>query len=88
MTGLLGSRVFRWTGNAAGDGPAGTLPLKDGAWFYLVRLAGLKSIATLRTHVVQPALGLLADQDVEVAFVKAPNVMRFLQQQNAFVLEE
>lgn len=87
-TELLGSRLFRWTGKAPGNGPAGTLPLKDGAWFYLVRLAGITNLATLRTHVVQPALGVLADQHVDTAFAKAPDVMRFRQQQNAFVLEE
>lgn len=87
-TELHGDRVFKWAGKAIGNGPAGTLSPKDSAWFYLVRLAGLTNAATLRTHVVQPALALLAEKDVEAAFAEAPDVLRFRQHGKEFVLDQ
>jgi hypothetical protein len=86
MTELRARSLFHWTGKSPGNGPSSNLPLREGAWFYVVRLSGLSNFATLRTHVVQPALSLLSDKDPAAAFAKAPDVLRFRQQQNVFVL--
>ena len=84
---LYGDRVFKWAGNIPGNGPAAALPFREAAWFYLVRLAALTNLAALRTYVVQPVLALLADTEADSAFAIAPDVLRFRQQQNTFVLD-
>lgn len=88
VTTLLSGRCFCWTGKAAGSGPADTPSLRDGAWFYVVRLAALTSFLELRKLVVQPALALLKGTPVDEALASAAGVMRFRQQGKEFVLDE
>jgi hypothetical protein len=84
---LRGDRVFKWAGNIPGNGPAAMLPLREAAWFYLVPLTALTNLAALRTYIVQPVLALLVDTEVDSAFAKASDVLRFRQQQNTFVAD-
>ena len=88
MMELQAESLFRWTGNAPGNGPLSNSPLRENAWFYVVRLTALSNPVTVRTRVVQPALALLADKDPAATFAKAPDVLRFRQQQNTFVLAD
>ncbi len=85
---LHGDRVFKWAGQIPGNGPAATLPFREAAWFYLVRLTALTNLPALRTYVVQPVLALLADTEADTAFAKAPDVLRFRQQQDTFVVND
>jgi hypothetical protein len=85
---LHGDRVFKWAGNIPGNGPAAALPFREAAWFYLVRLTALTNFAALRTYVVHPVLTLLAETEADSAFAKAPDVLRFRQQQNTFVVND
>jgi hypothetical protein len=86
-TGLLDGRVFHWTGKVAGNGPADMMSLRQGAWFFVVRLGALKDLPSLRTLIVQPALALLGGMQVETVFAAAPDVMRFRRLQNEFALD-
>jgi hypothetical protein len=87
-TALLGDHCFHWIGKAAGNGPAGTSSLKDGAWFYVVRLAVLTDFVQLRKLVVQPALAILNGTPVDEVLASAAGVMRFRQVGKEFVLNE
>jgi hypothetical protein len=62
-------------------------PLRDGAWFYLVRLAALTNFAQLRKLVVQPALAMLNGTPADEALALATGVMRFRKQGKEFVLD-
>jgi hypothetical protein len=84
---LVGGGCFRWTGKGAGGGGADMPPLRDGAWFYLVRLAALTNFAQLRKMVVQPALAMLNGTSPDEALASATGVMRFHMQGKEFVLD-
>jgi hypothetical protein len=86
-TTLVGGGCFRWTGKSAGGGGADMPPLRDGAWFYLVRLAALTNFAQLRKLVVQPALAMLNGTSPDEALASATGVMRFHMQGKEFVLD-
>jgi hypothetical protein len=86
-TTLVGGSCFRWTGKGGGSGGTDGASLRDGAWFYLVRLAALTSFAQLRKLVVQPALAMLNGTPADEALALATGVMRFRKHGKEFVLE-
>ena len=86
-TTLAGDACFRWAGKDAGGGGADMPPLRDGPWFYLVRLAALTNFTQLRKLVMQPALAMLSGTSPDEALAAATGVMRFRKQGKEFVLD-
>jgi hypothetical protein len=83
-TTLVGDGCFRWTGKGTGGDGA---DMRDGAWFYLVRLAALTNFAQLKELLVQPALAMLNGTSPDEALAAATGVMRFRKQGKEFVLD-
>jgi hypothetical protein len=76
-TQLVADCLVQWTADIPGDGPAASAPLYAGAWFYLVPLSAVVSVAKLRSLIADPAVGLLTGAKPEEVFAETPEVLRF-----------
>lgn len=74
---LMGQRLFRWAGELPANGPSDVPPFRQGTWFYIVPLSAVASMISLRLQVLQPALELLANAKLDMAFAAAGKVLRF-----------